>query len=74
MHSNCSSGFIGPLCQTCDFRGAIKYTKVGLDDCVVCKQIDESIPEIIGLTLLIFVFYVFFLWFFFLNKHVTNTF
>ena len=62
MNSECSDGYIGPLCQTCDIKQTIKYAKQGIYECIPCKSLQESIPELFLLSLCIFGFFTLILW------------
>lgn len=50
-YSNCSLGFTGPLCKSCDISGPIKYTKSG-SNCLECASAASNITQIIFLILL----------------------
>ena len=62
VYSQCQVGYIGPLCQTCDMSGDIKYSKKNLYSCVLCKGFDQSIPEIIFILIIIIGFYIYMIW------------
>ena len=62
MFSNCSEGFIGPFCQSCDMQGTIKYFKESSYYCTRCKDIESAMPEIVIISLILFAFYAYYLW------------
>ena len=58
MESECLTGYMGPLCQTCDTTGETKYVKKDAYTCLECKKFDEAFPELFFLTILIFAFFL----------------
>lgn len=56
--SGCSTGYVGPLCQTCDVFGPVIYRKSGLFQCTECGDESVNVILLILASGAIFVFYI----------------
>lgn len=56
--SKCLTGYIGPLCQTCDIYGSTIYRRSGLFECSECGDEGVNIFLLILASLVIFGFYI----------------
>lgn len=62
VYSECKEGYIGALCQVCDNKGSIKYSKQRLYNCVPCADLSSFVIRICFLSIFIIGFYIFIIW------------
>ena len=61
FYSNCSEGYTGPLCQSCDATGEVTYFISG-DTCHPCGSYGASIVKLVFILLFIIALNVFLIW------------